>query len=103
MDSESHQGTSAIIIFEEDTLMQAFLIGHGCIELDIEDPTVTDIVIGLLACYFTFRVDILNRAYPKGYANVLNFLSHNIFKTEEVKNSTYLQFTRKLKNFKLKQ
>ena len=97
MESDKQQGTAAIIFFEEDDLRQAFLIGHECIEIDVQDPNVAYMVIGLLSRYFTF-----NRAFPKGCANALHFLSHNIFKTPEVKNPAFLKFARDLKNFKEK-
>ena len=72
------QGAAATIIIDGANITQAFLSGHECLEIEVENPTTAWIVIGLLSCYFVF-----NRSFPAGYEYALNFLSNKIFMTNK--------------------
>ena len=88
--SDIIQGAAATIFINDGNITQAFLSGHGCLEIEVENPTTARIVIGLLSCYFTF-----NRSFPAGYEYALNFLCNKIFMTnKEINSQHYVKYER---------
>lgn len=92
--SEGDGFRAILFVDKQENLTQSFIVADKDVTWEIKKPTVTKTLAVLLACYFTFH-----REYPISYRNALQFLAHEIFKSD-MKSNVAQKYLRNLKNSK---
>lgn len=78
----------------EGEIAAAYIVADEAIKIRIPQPTVSKVIIGLLCAYYVWHLE-----YPTYYANVLEYIDHEILNTSFKSRSTAVAiFIRKRDN-----
>lgn len=73
------------------SIAQAFIVA-GSVNVQIDEPTVSKVLKGLLACYYVWDVE-----YPAAYTTCLSYIDQEILKSQQNK-AAVVKFTRDVDN-----
>lgn len=94
--TNEYEAPRLLLFVDEDTLSSTFIVADGCVEIQVEEPTVIKSVLTLLGLYHTCHI-----GYPPAYKNVLSLLDEIIFQMKNLNpTGCYSNFLRQLAHTK---
>lgn len=81
-----NEAPRAVMYTDGQDIMIAYLVEDSEIQVSIPQPTIETVVVGLFASYYVW-----NRVFPSTYANVLNYINHELLKSPLSTSSTTIK------------